>query len=247
MRRSLRAPAGRAPRFNLVAVAAILAGALAAPRVLAAGLDLNAPGRTETDKDRDAYNHPADLFQSFWGLRDGMKVMDLFPGDGYTTLLISQIVGAKGKVLAFASYDHEHFDKRMKPLNLTNVEETAMGEPEGFETLAKALAKLPAASLDAVLTIRNYHDLKDPAPVLAELKRILKPGGVLGIADSRTTRGRDLPTHRIAEDVIIREVTAAGFSLAGVSQMLSNPKDDYGKTFWDARWIVDQSCLKFAR
>jgi predicted methyltransferase len=47
--------------------------------------------------------------------------------------------------------------------------------------------------------------------------------------------------------VIIREVTAAGFSLAGASQMLSNPKDDYTKGFWMARFIVDQSCLKFTR
>lgn len=238
------------PRVLIAALA--VAGALAVPLLLdaartqASGIDLNAPGRTETDKDRDAYNHPAELF-AFWGIKDGMKVMDLYPGDGYTTLILGQIVGAKGKVLAFASYDHEHFDKRMKPLNLTNIEETILGEPEGFETLPQALAKLPAASLDAVITIRNYHDIKDPAPVLAELKRILKPGGVLGIADSRTTSGRDVPTHRIAEDVIIREVTGAGFTLAGISQMLSNPKDDYGKTFWDARWIVDQSCLKFTR
>jgi predicted methyltransferase len=218
-----------------------------AASAMAAGLDLNSKGRTDTDHDRDSYNKPAELF-AFWGLKDGMRVMDLYPGDGYTTQLISQIVGPRGKVVGFASYDHEHFDKRMKPLNLTNVEETVMPEPEGFgDELTKALAALPAASFDAVITIRNYHDLKKPAEALAALKRILKPGGVLGIADSRTSTGRDEPTHRIAEDVIIREVTAAGFGLAGVSQMLSNPKDDYSKGFWDARWIVDQSCLKFTR
>ena len=111
----------------------------------------------------------------------------------------------------------------------------------------KELAKIPAGSLDGVYTIRNYHDLKHPAEVLAELKRILKPGGVLGIADSRTTSGRDIDNHRISEDVIIREVTAAGFTLSGVSQMLSNTKDDYTKGFWNERFIVDQSCLKFTR
>jgi len=42
-------------------------------------------------------------------------------------------------------------------------------------------------------------------------------------------------------------VLQAGFSLSGVSQMLSNPKDDYSKGYWDARWIVDQSCLRFTR
>src|SRR5262249_17493383 len=149
--------------------------------------------------------------------------MDLFPGNGYLTLLLSQAVGEKGKVVGFASYDHESFDKRFKPLALANVEEVVMPEPQGFgEDLTKALAKLPAGSFDAVLTIRNYHDLKSPAGALAELKRILKPGGTLGIVDSRTGSGRDEPNHRIADDVIIREVLQAGFTLAGTSQMLSN-------------------------
>jgi predicted methyltransferase len=228
----------------------LLATALAitaAPPVQAGTLDLKAKGRSDTDKDRDSYNKPADLL-AFWGIKDGMKVMDLFPGNGYLTHLLSQVVGPKGKVVGFASYDHEAWEKRFQPLALPNIEEVVMPEPQGFGgDLAKELAKLPAGSFDAVLTIRNYHDLKNPAEALAELKRILKAGGTLGIVDSRTTSGRDEENHRIADDVIIREVLAAGFSLAGISQMLSNPKDDYTKGYWDARWIVDQSCLKFTR
>jgi predicted methyltransferase len=224
-----------------VAPAAVARPALGLP------LDLNAKGRTDTDRDRDSYNKPAELF-AFWGIKDGMKVMDLFPGNGYLTLLLTQAVGSKGKVVGFASYDHEAFDKRFQPLGLTNLEEMVMPEPQGFGSdLTKALAKLPAGSFDAVLTIRNYHDLKNPAEALAEIKRILRAGGTLGIIDSRTASGRDEPNHRIADDVIIREVLQAGFSLSGVSQMLTNPKDDYSKSFWDARWIVDQSCLKFTR
>lgn len=233
------------------AVVTVTALLLSAPLLTASpgasSLNLDAPGRTPSDKDRDSYNKPAELFD-FWGVKDGMKVMDLFPGDGYLSLLLGQAVGAKGKVVGYASYDHEAFGKRMTAAAMPNVEEVPMSEPDGFgPKLKEALAALPAGSFDAVLTIRNYHDLKDPAPILAELKRLLKPGGVLGIIDSRTTSGRDKDNHRIADDVIIREVTAAGFTLAGSSQMLSNPKDDYRKGFWDARWIVDQSCLKFTR
>ena len=238
------------PGFLRGALCASLLLALSAPAAspsFAAPLDLNAKGRTDTDKDRDAYNKPAELL-AFWGVKDGMKVMDLFPGNGYLTLLLGQAVGPKGKVVGFASYDHDAFQKRFGALGLANIEEVAIPEPQGFgPDLTKALAGLPAGSFDAVLTIRNYHDLKNPAEALAELKRILKPGGVLGIIDSRTTSGRDVENHRIADDVVIREVLAAGFSLAGISQMLTNPKDDHTKGFWDARWIVDQSCLKFTR
>jgi predicted methyltransferase len=231
--------------LRLTILAALACAWLAAP-ALAGTIDLNAPGRTDEDHDRDAYNKPVELF-AFWGIKDGMKVMDLFPGNGYTTQLLSMLVGPKGKVSAYASYDHEAFDKRMKPLGLANVEETVIDYKEGFKILDTYLAKLPAASFDAIITIRNYHDLKNPAAVLPELKRILKPGGILGITDSRTGSGRDEENHRIADDVIINEVLAAGFKLAGVSQLQSNPKDDYGKGFWMARWIVDQSCLKFVK
>jgi len=231
----------------LLAAGVLSIAALLAPSPAGAWtLNLNAAGRTDTDKDRDSYNKPAQLLE-FWGIAGGMQVMDLFPGDGYLTLLLSQAVGPKGKVMAYASYDQKGFDKRMQPLALANVEQMVLTEEVGFKQLHTYLAKLPAASLDAVVTIRNYHDIANPAEVLAELKRVLKPGGTLGIADARTTSGRDIPTHRIADDVIIREVTAAGFTLAGTSQMLSNPKDDDTRTYWDARYVVDQSCLRFTR
>lgn len=244
----LVSPCSLAAALRAAGIALALAVSLAVAPAAASPLDLDAPGRSDSDKDRDSYNKPAELFE-FWGIQEGMKVMDLFPGNGYTTHLLSQIVGPRGKVLAFASYDHEGFEKRMKPLDLGNVEETVVEYPRGFSEAHKELARLPASSLDAVITIRNYHDLKNPKEVLAELRRVLKPGGVLGIADSRTTTavGRDVDNCRIAEDLIIREVTEAGFTLAGVSQMLSNPKDDYRRAFWDARWIVDQACLRFVR
>ena len=229
-------------RLTAAAAALLMLSALPA----AAGIDLNAAGRTEQDHDRDSYNKPLELF-AFWGIEEGMTVMDLFPGNGYATLLLSTAVGPKGKVLAYASYSHEKFEERMKPLGLSNVEETVIPYPDGFKTLDKHLKSIPDASIDAIITIRNYHDLTNPEEVLVELRRILKPGGILGIADSRTTTGRDPDHCRIAEEVIIQEVTGAGFQLAGLSQMLSNPKDDYSRSFWDARWIVDQSCLKFVR
>src|SRR5262249_55129828 len=118
----------------------------------ASPLNLDAAGRTPSDKDRDAYNKPADLLE-FWGVKDGMKVMDLFPGDGYLTLLLGQAVGPKGKAIGYASYDHDAFSKRMAKSPMPNVEEVPMSEEDGFgPKLKEALAALPAGSFDAVLT-----------------------------------------------------------------------------------------------
>src|SRR5262249_46454598 len=101
----------------LVSIAAV---SVATPAL--ATLDLNAKGRSDTDKDRDAYNKPAELL-AFWGVKDGMKVMDLFPGNGYLTLLLGQAVGPKGKVVGFASYDHDGWQKRFGTLGIANIEE----------------------------------------------------------------------------------------------------------------------------
>src|SRR2546425_8722792 len=174
--------------FPVALLITLSLGPAASPAASAGTLDLNARGRTDTDKDRDAYNKPAELF-AFWGIKDGMKVMDLFPGNGYVTLLLGQAVGPRGKVVGFASYDHENFDKRFKPLGLINVEEVPLPEPQGFgDDLIKAFAKIPAGSFDAVVTIRNYPELNSPADALAELKPIPKPGGPLGVAHSPAAR-----------------------------------------------------------
>ena len=76
---------------TLPALLVVAMSAAAAASVSAATLDLNAKGRTDTDKDRDSYNKPVELM-AVWGVRDGMKGMDLFPGNGYLTLLLSQAV-----------------------------------------------------------------------------------------------------------------------------------------------------------
>lgn len=48
---------------------------------------------------------------------------------------------------------------------------------------------------------------------------------------------------------VIAEVTAAGFKLAGESDILRNPADDHTKVVFDPaiRWHTDQFILKFVR
>ena len=167
----------------------------------------------------------------------GDTVIDFAPGEGYNTYLLSQIVGPKGKVIALGSYGFDALETRLKASPLPNVQHVK----------SDALKGLPDGSVDVIVTIRNYHDLDDTAGMLAQFKRVLKPGGVLGVADARAAQGRDKPNHRIADDVIKSEVTAAGFRLDRASEMLANKGDDYAKPNWDKRYALDQSCFKFVR
>ena len=55
--------------------------------------------------------------------------------------------------------------------------------------------------------------------------------------------------HRIQRDRVIREVTAAGFVLAGESKLLANPADPRTKGVFDdsIRGRTDQFILKFRK
>jgi len=219
-----------------VAVMIAVAGLLAVPAF--AKLDLNTPGRTAQEKDRDTYNKPEELY-AFWGIKAGDTVVDFAPGEGYNTYLLSQLVGPKGKVYAIGSYGFDKLEERLKASPLANVQHMK----------SEGLATLPERSVDVVVTIRNFHDIPEEKleKVLGDMKKALKPGGVFGVVDARTKEGRDKDQHRIADAVIKTETTKAGFRLAAASEMLANKSDDYKDPNWEKRYTLDQSCFKFVR
>ncbi|MBA3584034.1 MAG: hypothetical protein H0W36_05815 [Gemmatimonadetes bacterium] len=65
--------------------------------------------------------------------------------------------------------------------------------------------------------------------------------------DARAAEGRDEEAHRIADDVIIVEVTAAGFELVDSSELFANPDDDHVGGKFDQRDSLDRSLLKFQK
>lgn len=58
-------------------------------------------GRPPTDKERDADRRPAEAI-AFAGIKPGDKVVELAPGGGYYTRILSKVVGPKGKLYAIA-------------------------------------------------------------------------------------------------------------------------------------------------
>ena len=98
--------------------------------------------------------------------------------------------------------------------------------------------KLPAASLDAVLLIKVYHDhvlggLRSPrirgrrsmsAAVLDQLARALKPGGILLLMDHSAKAGHGRSDagelHRIEDAFAIKDFGAHGFEVVATSELL---------------------------
>lgn len=211
------------------APAAEEAAPAAAEPVAAAPSPLEHPARSDDDRYRDQGFKPLEVYD-FFGVEEGMTVADLMPSRGYNTVLLSQIVGDAGSVVAVLGpypADEERTARRRESLqstlteaDLTNVE------------IAAALEDVPDGSVDLLLTVRNYHDLGEAAgrsEALPHIMRVLRPGGVFAAVDAHTdkTDERDESVHRINEELARSEIEAAGFEFAGSSPLLYNPDDTY--------------------
>lgn len=200
---------------------------------------LDHPARTDEERARDAGTKPVELY-AFFGIEPGMTVADMMPGSGYNTIILSNLVGESGSV-----YSGPDSRGRVAP----RVEEHAIANVEVFTDYAD----VPAGSLDVIVTVRNMHDRinrGDAAEVLASWMNMLKPGGILGVVDARTTMdGFDDSTHRINQQTVIDTVEAAGFELVEASEMLADPDDDVSVSSEEGeeRWQIDRMTLKFRK
>jgi len=212
------------------------------------------PSRPAADTKTDAIRDPADTL-AFAGVKPGMTVVELFPGGGYFTRMIIDIVGPKGQVTGIenagwksaVAADHKAFDELARPNLKLDV------EPFGQ-------LKLPAGEADLFWITQNYHDLKiaqygavDIAQFNRQVFEALKPGGVYLIVDHQANPGltpeQIAVLHRVDKAVVIAEVTAAGFKLAGEDKFLAHPGDDHSKPIFDPaiQGKTDQYALRFVK
>ncbi len=234
----------------LCATPGLAASPAPAPFVTAAVAD---PSRPAADTAADALRDPAATL-AFAGIRPGMAVGELFPGGGYFTRMLSDVVGPTGKVYGLENAGWKGAvtaDRAMiAALGRSNVSLDV--EPFGA-------FQLPAP-VDLFWITQNYHDLHiakfgsvDMAAFNRHVFASLKPGGVYFILDHEANRGASeadiARLHRIEKAQVITEVTAAGFRLAGEGDFLHRPADDHTRTIFDPviQGHTDQYALKFIR
>ena len=243
-------------KLMLAAVALALLGSqpLAAQEpanIAAAVADKNRPAG---DTARDADRKPAAMLE-FAGIRPGMKVVDLIPGEGYFSRLFAVAVGPKGWVYAFVP---TQLDVMMAKHNATVPTNLPNYPNVSFIHQSVEQFMLPE-TMDVVWTSQNYHDMHDKfmGPVdLAKANRAifaaLKPGGlyiVLDHAAPGTGLSATETLHRIDPAVVKKEVTAAGFKFVGESTVLRNPADPHTALVFDKsiRGHTDQFIYKFRK
>jgi predicted methyltransferase len=205
---------------SLLALALMLAGCAGTSQNYSA--ILSHPARPDNERELDPARKPSEVM-TFYEVKRGDKVVDLLAGRGYYTVILSQLVGAGGLVYSTNTREREDWSDRFKREPFTNVR-TVVGPPD-------KIAIPQDGSIDFALTHLNYHDL--PREVRAGMnKRVLaalKRGGIYGVVDHSAREGSgdsDSKTlHRIDKQIVIKEVTEAGFKLVKEGGMLSRPDD----------------------
>jgi predicted methyltransferase len=216
------------------------------------------PGRPAEDKQRDDNRKPGETL-AFAGIKPGQKVVELIPARGYFTRILSKAVGPKGHVYALSPPRRPNAaPDSPDPVAATS----ALAADPAYPNLSAQVIPLGKITVsepaDVVFTALNYHDVHNVPDIdlMAFNKSIydaLKPGGSYVIVDHTAEAGsgaRDTSTlHRIDPEVVKTEVLAAGFKLAGESDVLANPKDNHTLKVFDPaiRGQTDQFILKFTK
>ena len=245
----------RPPRLlALLAAMALPAAALAATAFTTAVAD---PGRPAADTARDADRKPAAML-AFAKVKPGETIVDYIPGRGYFTRLFSAAVGPRGTV--YAATPQLLIDRMTKagfPLPPSVTTEPGRGNVRDV-IVSGGSFHIPV-KVDLVWTAQNYHDVHiGVGPTGAEyldkvVFDLLKPGGYYVVVDHAGAPGLDeagtKALHRIDEDVVKKEVLAAGFVLDSESKILHNPADPHTAAVFDPsiRGHTDQFALRFRK
>src|SRR5262245_38586311 len=142
-----------------------------------------APDRSEADRNTDKRRDPVKLF-AFTGVGPGMTVLEMGAGGGYTAELLARAVAPDGKVYAqeqppVLQRAADTYANRAKSPAMKNVDYVL----RPFED------PLPpgVGNLDVITFFFFYHDTVymgvDRAKMNRRLYELLKPGGVLVVAD----------------------------------------------------------------
>jgi SAM-dependent methyltransferase len=134
------------------------------------------------------------------GIRPRERVLELGPGPGAFTVEAARRAGPQGRVVAVDIQPSmiAQVEARVRRAGLANVE-THVASAHSLP--------LPAASIDRAFLITVLGEIPDPDRALAELHRVLAPGGVLSIGEAFLDPDYHFPAETI------RRVEAAGFQL----------------------------------
>ncbi|GAB4200238.1 MAG: class I SAM-dependent methyltransferase [Wenzhouxiangellaceae bacterium] len=220
--------------------------------------------QSDEHKARYEHRHPQETLE-FFGVEPGMTVLEGLPGGGWYSKILLPYLGPEGCLIGvdysmemwplFGGFATEEFIAgraewpQQWPLQ---AREWADGsdihiEAHTFGTIPDDLSGMA----DVALMVRAFHNLSRfeeqggyLTSALADLHRVLKPGGVLGVVQHRAPA--DSPAEWAAgqngylkQDALIAAIESAGFEFVEAREINANPKDQ--PTAEDIVWRLPPS------
>ena len=142
------------------------------------------------------------------GVKPGQVVCDLGCGNGYHSLMLAELVGKKGRVVA-VDIQREMLvllEARAKEAKVENIK-TVLSLPHD--------PKLEEKSLDLILLVDVYHEFSHPEHMLRAMRRALKKDGRVALVEFREEdlRVPIKPEHKMSKKQILTEFPPNGFKL----------------------------------
>ena len=178
--------------------------------------------------DRDTWQRPNAVMDAL-GIRPGSRVADIGAGNGYFTFHLARRVGTAGRVYAVdvESASLERIASRAAAEHLRQVTVVAGTDED---------PQLPAGSVDVVLVVNTYHELRAFDTMMEGFRRALRPGGVLGIIDCEPLAGeppgRAYRYHRIAAATVRDDAGRAGFRFVRHELGFVDPHASLFSSYW---------------
>ncbi|MDB6061104.1 MAG: methyltransferase [Verrucomicrobiaceae bacterium] len=207
---------------------------------------LNGTWRSEQNRARDQYRHPAQTLE-FFNVHGDITLIEITPGAGWFTEILAPLLHEHGTYYAaiVAPNKAPPQQQAMQTQGRDKLKAKFKDDPERysraniieFDPAAPSFGK--PASADVVVTFRNVHNWVNSGTEAAYFRaffNVLKPGGTLGIEDHRAKSGSalDINSGYLPEEYVVKLATDAGFKLVARSEINANPADtkDYPKGVW---------------
>ena len=199
------------------------------------------PGNAE----RDAARHPLETLE-FFGLKPSYTVLEYGPGEGWYTEILAPVVAKKGKLLITSPDPNGPADQR-STLYGERTKLFLERSPELYGKVETVVidGKTPSlpqdGTVDLVVLMRGLHGMVNGGTLDAWLKEFhhaLKAKGTLGVEQHRAkpdaVAEESSKQGYLPEKWVIEKIEAAGFKLAGKSEINANPKDtkDHPNGVW---------------